>query len=237
MILAVLLLPTQSVSAGTFTGQNGRITFTKPSGGIWTVRPNGTWAQRLSVRMATEMAWSPDGMQPAFVEPGVGGTTRLQVMNSKTGKTRSLTHQTDISDSEPAWSPSGKKLLFNDSEGQIYTIWADGTRRAVISDGDSYGASWSPDGSRIAFLEDFSGESISVSEPDGTILYIPLALSRYNRVDAPVWSPDGQRLAFVATNASTGKRDLLSITLANTARPYEIANDVGDNVAWQSIVK
>lgn len=114
-----------------------------------------------------------------------------------------------------------RNFYFNDSDGQIYTIWADGTRRAVISDGDSYGASWSPDGSRIAFLEDFGSESISISESDGTIRYIPLSLSRYSRVDAPVWSPDGKRLVFVATQNSTDKRDLFSITLANTAQPYK----------------
>lgn len=103
MILAVLLLPTQSISAGTFSGQNGRIAFTKASGGgIWAVHQNGTWAQRLSVRTATEMAWSPDGKQLAFVEPGVGGAMRLQVMNSISGTARNLTRQPDISDSEPA---------------------------------------------------------------------------------------------------------------------------------------
>lgn len=79
---------------------------------------NGTWAQRLSVRTATEMAWSPDGKQLAFVEPGVGGAMRLQVMNSISGTARNLTRQPDISDSEPAWSYDGARLAFVRTKGE-----------------------------------------------------------------------------------------------------------------------
>lgn len=329
IILAVLLLPAQNSSAATFTGHNGQIAFGKADG-IWTVRQNGSQAQLLSERTASDMAWSPDGTQLAFVEPRSNDTTCLKIINALTGTTRAMTRQSSMSDSEPvwsydgtriafvrtkqvhgskqsavftiktdgdelknisgwsvnksyrvpswapdskrlayeeitsssariltknfvngsvrelatlsdisqppllAWSPSGKKLLFNDSEGQVYTIWADGTHRTVISDGDSYGASWSPDGNRMAFLEDFSGESISVSEPDGTIRYISLGLSGYDHVDTPVWSPNGQQLVFVASNTSTGTQDLFSVAVAGTSQPHKIASGVTGVVAWQA---
>lgn len=192
------------------------------------------WSKDKTYRVPS---WAPGSKRLAYEEIS-SSSAKILIKNLANGNVRELTKLSDVSQLPLlAWSPSGQKLLFNDSDGQIYTIWADGTRLAVISDGDSYGASWSPDGSRIAFLEDFSGESISISESDGTIRYIPLSLSGYSRVDAPVWSPDGRRLVFVATQTSTDKRDLFSITLANTAQPYEIANDVGGSVAWQSMAK
>ena len=139
-----------------------------------------------------------------------------------------------IASSKVAWSPNGKKLLFNDSDGQVYTIWADGTHRAVISDVDSYSAAWSPDGTRIAFLEDFSGESISISEPDGSIRYVSLELGDYVRVDSPVWSPDGRQLLIHATRAG-GVRDLLAITLgASQDASLVVANISATEVAWRS---
>lgn len=216
----------------------------EPSGkqsALFTVKANGDDTKNISGWSKNKMyrvpSWAPGGNRLAYQEID-SSSAKIFIKNLANGNVRELTELANVS--QPpllAWSPSGKKLLFNDSEGQIYTIWADGTRRAVISDGDGYGASWSPDGSRIAFLEDFSGGSISISEPDGTIRYIPLVLSGYNRIDAPVWSPDGKRLAFTATHASTGKRDLFSVALTNTAQPYKIASDVNGSVAWQSIAR
>lgn len=78
-------------------------------------------------------------------------------------------------------------------------------------------------------------ESVSISKSDGTIRYIPLSLNGYNRVDTPVWSPDGKRLIFVATRASDGKKDVFSIALNKTDRPYKVALDVTGVVAWQSL--
>ncbi len=111
-VMGILLLPIQSASAYTFDGHNGRIAFTKPSGGIFAVRKNGNGTQHLSARTATEMTWSPDGTQLAFAEREQDGATRLKIMNIATGIVQSLTRQAGISDSEPVWSPSGMKIAF-----------------------------------------------------------------------------------------------------------------------------
>ncbi len=332
IVLAILVIPAQGVSASTSVVQNGRIAFGRIDG-IWAVQPNGSQEQRLSQRVANDMAWSPNGTQLVIVEPRPSGTTHLRIMNAATGNMKNVTRQSAISDSEPvwsydgtqlafvrtkqhaggkqsavftikpngddlknisgwstknsfrvptwapdnkrlayeeindssvkiviknftngstrmltelsevsqppllAWSPGGKKLLFNDSEGQVYTIWADGSHRAVISDGDSYQAVWSPDGNRIAFLEDFNGESISISESDGSIRYIPLGLTGYSRVDTPVWSPDGKQLVFVATRTLDGKKDLFTVPVSGTAQPHKMATDINGVVDWQALTK
>ena len=189
------------------------------------------WSKNKSHRVPS---WSPDNKRLAYEEIDEA-TARILIKNLENGDAHVLTEMSDTSHSPLlSWSPSGKKLLFNDSEGQIYTIWADGTHRSIISDGDSYGASWSPDGSRIAFLEDFSGESISISEPDGTIRYIVVDLQGYGRVDAPVWSPNGKQLVFAATEASTGRQNLFSMAVAGTTSPRKIATDVIGVIAWQA---
>lgn len=56
---------------------------------------------------------------------------------------------------------------------------------------------WSPDGRRIAYISDQSGEeAVWVRNPDGSE---PLMLTRgvSGRLYAPAWSPDGKQLAFV----------------------------------------
>lgn len=207
--------------------------FTVKAAGDETKNVSG-WSADTSYRAPS---WAPDNKRLIYEEVGKSNA-RLLIKDLVGGRVRELTKVSDATQSPLLrWSPNGQKILFNDSEGQVYTIWADGSHRTVISDGDSYVASWSPDGSRIAFLEDFNGEYISISEPDGTVRHIALGLKGYSHVSAPVWSPDGARLVFVATQGLSRKQDLFSIALTGTAPPVRLATDVTDIIAWQALVR
>jgi Tol biopolymer transport system component len=78
--------------------------------------------------------------------------------------------------------------------GDIWTIGADGTRARPLLR-DAYAPSWSPDGSRLAFVSRRSGdEEIYLARGDGT------GIRRLTKLPGPdltpTWSSDGRRLAW-----------------------------------------
>ena len=78
--------------------------------------------------------------------------------------------------------------------GNIWTIRADGTQARLLLR-NAYSPSWSPDGTRLAFVSGRSGdEEIYVARADGTGV---ARLTRSAGPDlSPTWSSDGRRLAF-----------------------------------------
>jgi Tol biopolymer transport system component len=157
------------------------------------------------------------------------GQKGLLIKNTLNGNVRQLTVLSDDIDSGVTWSPNGKKLLFNDSADQVYTIWPDGSHRAVISDGDSRNAVWSPDGTSIAFIED---DGISVSGVDGTVTQI--YPGNTNRLVYLSWSPDGSKIAFVSNDA-TGSSSINTLDIASqTVKQIAWPTSRPDGLSWQA---
>jgi dipeptidyl aminopeptidase/acylaminoacyl peptidase len=86
-----------------------------------------------------------------------------------------------------------------DNFDDVWTIGADGTdlTRLTHSPGPDFDPSWSPDGTRIAFRSERSGEpEIWVMNADG---------AEQRRLAAglsPAWSPDGSLIAFAGASGS-----------------------------------
>ena len=78
--------------------------------------------------------------------------------------------------------------------GDVWTIRADGTRSRLLLR-DAYAPAWSPDGSRLAFVSNRSGdEEIYVARADGSGV---TRLTKLRGPDlSPAWSSDGRRLAW-----------------------------------------
>jgi len=105
---------------------------------------------------------------------------------------------------DPQISPDGTQIVYTRRwvnkledrwDAALWVMSADGSRNRFLTKGTL--ARWSPDGTRIAFLND--------GEPRGTQLFVRYmdaegATSQVTRVDAPIgdlhWSPDGKSLGF-----------------------------------------
>jgi Tol biopolymer transport system component len=163
------------------------------------ITPAGTFDPRpLVVQPGHDRmpAWSPDGSTVAWIAP-----TGLHVIRADGTGMQQLTD--DITDRKPTWSPAGDAIVFQrkleDGE-ELFRIdlgAATPAQPVRITDqpGPDYDASWSPDGSKIAFISSRGGNGdIWVMNADGT-RPVRITVTDENE-DGPTWSPDGSLIAF-----------------------------------------
>jgi tricorn protease len=96
-------------------------------------------------------------------------------------------------------SPQGERALFV-ARGDVFTVPIEkGPTRNLTNSSDAHerSARWSPDGAKIAFVSDCSGEDqIYVIDQAGTGEPEQMTTDLQGMLYAPRWSPDGKRLAF-----------------------------------------
>lgn len=129
-------------------------------------------------------ALSPDGTTIAFVAPvtdtASGATeTQLYTVTPATGAYRAITTEKKGA-YDPAWSTDGQWIVYSAradkaDETALYIAHADGSgRRRLTEGGKDRGASWSPDGTRIAFLRQqdtgFALYTIDLDSSSGAII-------------------------------------------------------------------
>jgi tricorn protease len=153
---------------------------------------------------------------------------RLHSLDIATGKTKPLTIHAngDLNWGRPRWnnitggalvnaslSPTGKRALF-EHRGEVFSVpkengdWRNITRSTGAA--DRY-PSWSPDGQKIAWFSDASGEyQLMVADQDGlgTAKVYPIPNKKFYYF--PSWSPDGKYIAFTDTDYNLWNMDLAS---------------------------
>jgi Tol biopolymer transport system component len=145
------------------------------------------------------------------------GRSRLYLVNAQGVGVRPFTRQVDSLETDPEWSPSGDKVVFRTGADatEIAVANADGTNVTTVADLNFPQVvshpTWSPDGTRIAFL---------ATPPSGAAppmhLYVVDATGGQPRLVADnvsnslgdggrlTWSPDSSRLAFTLASGGIG---------------------------------
>jgi TolB protein len=159
-------------------------------------------------------AWSPTGGRIAFVRTIIPSGTRtgppeeIRTIGTDGGGARQLTRNW-VSDIAPAWSPTGRSLVYQrarDSSFRNWDLWtmrADGSAQRLLARTGTHPA-WSPSGRLIAFGQP-TGQvrgccmltDLIVIDSNGT--HRRLLVKNGGR---PTWSPDGTRLDFQRMNGS-----------------------------------
>jgi hypothetical protein len=195
------------------------------------------------------VAWSPDGRSLYYTEtPLQGGATTLMRMNiDGTGATKVRAIPTGLSVVSAA--PNGALLVFDlrQATAGVYVLdpGAD-TPRPIRLGFPSSGAGFSPDGTKIALVQQTSGGTgdIFVYNADGTggtqVTHVT-PLQGYVR--GLVWSPDGQQLAYSVSAATPQKpNDFLNGQVwtvpaqagATATMIASVPNGVADVTAWHN---
>ncbi|MBI5709833.1 MAG: PD40 domain-containing protein [Candidatus Eisenbacteria bacterium] len=130
-----------------------------------------------------------------------------------------------------ALSPNGSHLLL-EVRGEILSVPAEKGKGEPVNLTRTSGsrekdAAWSPDGRRVAFLSDVSGEEeVCLADPRGTAPFTPLTRGNQGFRTRPVWSPDSKWLLF------TDKAMRLNLVDAATGAVQAIAQGEFDD-GWE----
>jgi TolB protein len=163
----------------TWSPDGRQIAFLSTGPGETTLRvmnADGTDARSIAGTFnGTSPSWSPDGMMIAF-ERFVRlchfdvCVADIFLVPATGGSAVNLTNNADEVAHNPAWSPDGSTIAY-EQESQIYTIRPDGTGRTLLSRNPAaqdVNPVWSPSGSSVAFTRYLENSEVFVMNADGT---------------------------------------------------------------------
>jgi Tol biopolymer transport system component len=196
----------------------------------------------MPVHASPAQASFPGGNGKIVYEASAAGTwlhASIWVADSGGGNQTQLTFGgIGVGDNSPAWSPGGTMIAFTRatsasltaSASEIWVMKANGTglRRLTNNSADDVAPNWSPDGSRLVFSSDRTGNyEIHSMKIDGS----DVRRLTNNAADDfhPNWAPDGARIAW-ASNRS-GNFEIYSMNSPTGSGVSRLTTSAGDD--WQ----
>jgi Tol biopolymer transport system component len=198
---------------------------------IWAMDKNGGGQHAVTNTggYAVFPDYSPDGRRIAFDGfQGSDPNDEIYLVNARGGGLTALTscagYPAGCFNSYPAWSPDGRRIVFihaddSDEDGnaineQVWVMNANGSDKTQLTFGPAshdQTPDWSPDGRKIAYMED---GRIFTMHADGSH---QTQLTFGDGGDfGTAWSPDGTKIAFVRN-------------LGDGVRPVFVMNADGSN--------
>ncbi|HEX9940933.1 MAG TPA: DPP IV N-terminal domain-containing protein [Thermoanaerobaculia bacterium] len=172
-------------------------------------------------RQTSQHAWSPDGKRLTYVwdEAGDGQQKALWSLDPATGRREVLARFADLQQgdeefelSEYAWSPRGDALLLVSGDDlYLLPLASRKLRQLTKTEAAEEAPSFSPDGSRIAFVRSFDLYAIDVATGrqtrlttggeenailNGTTSWVYWEEIWDREPESYWWSPDGSRIAY-----------------------------------------
>jgi len=135
---------------------------------------------------------------------------------------------------EPAWSPDGTHIAYDDDKGIAITNPYGQNQRQLINDfRANQSADWSPDGSKLAFGDN---GTIQVIGADGSGRKTLFSCNSCSDASFPTWSPDGTKIAFIVS----GKIGASEIEVMNAdgtdAHPIMVGSSlIPARLDWQPV--
>jgi Tol biopolymer transport system component len=161
-------------------------------------------------------------------------TYQIFLVNLETREIKRLTNEG--SNSSPAWSPDGTKIVFSSSrngDNDLYIMDREGTNQQQITDldGNELVPDWSPDGESIAFLSTYEGaEGIYVVDVSSRTI----SQLTHNLVDfSPRWSSNGKKIVFTSHLDTTATYEPSQIYVMNEdgSQVQQLTNDKYRNIS------
>jgi TolB protein len=217
-----------------------QIVFVGARGGskeIWVMDYDGSNGHQLTHMntVALTPRWSPDSTRIAFTcfLPSRGVTSAQICIYSAASDHLISFPRYPGTNSSPSWSPDGKQIAFESSQGgdpEIFIADADGghLHRVTFAVGVSTSPAWNPKtGKQLAFVSDRAGTPVLyLSNSDGSNVE-KVDLPDMGYVIDPAWSPNGQMLAF-SWRRPSGNYDIYAMDIVSH-QLVELTRDAARN--------